>query len=99
MVAGAVVVVEALPVTVNGKVDRAGLPAPDFAAAAGGRAPAKAREELVCRLFPEPLGLARPGPADSLFPLRGASDLAYNPPPRRGRAGGRSRPLARCRLD
>ncbi|MEU7150150.1 amino acid adenylation domain-containing protein [Streptomyces sp. NPDC045456] len=62
MVPSATVVLDALPLSVNGKVDRAALPAPDYAAAAAAsaRAPRTPLETLFCRLFAELLGLGTP---------------------------------------
>ncbi|WP_190127206.1 non-ribosomal peptide synthetase, partial [Streptomyces inusitatus] len=76
MVPAAVVVLDALPVTVNGKLDRAALPAPDFEALAEGRAAATPTEEAVAALFGEILGLDRVGAETSWFDLGGDSLLA-----------------------
>ncbi|MFI5533584.1 amino acid adenylation domain-containing protein [Kitasatospora sp. NPDC051853] len=76
LVPAAFVRLAALPLTANGKLDRAALPEPPAARTAlrpVSRPPRGEVEEALCRLFAEVLGVARAGAEDGFFDLGGDS--------------------------
>ncbi|MFH8349550.1 condensation domain-containing protein, partial [Streptomyces sp. NPDC018045] len=78
MVPGVFVLLEELPVTVNGKVDKRALPAPDEDAVAKEVyvAPTTEAQRTLCRVLEDVLGLGRVGIEDNFFSLGGDSLLA-----------------------
>jgi amino acid adenylation domain-containing protein len=75
MLPSAFVVLDALPMTPSGKVDRRALPAPQSSDAPAATAPLSRRERAVAEIWREVLGADAIGPDDNFFDLGGNSLL------------------------
>jgi amino acid adenylation domain-containing protein len=76
MVPNAFVLMERLPLTANGKLDRGALPTPDRAAVVGKaeyRPPSTEAQQKVARLWRQALGVEKVGLRDNFFDLGGHS--------------------------
>ncbi|WP_334026392.1 amino acid adenylation domain-containing protein [Nocardia terpenica] len=76
MVPAAITVLDRIPITPSGKLDRKALPEPVFATGARSRPPESELEQRVARVFGAVLGSPVPGVADSFFDAGGNSLLA-----------------------
>ncbi|MGW4739725.1 amino acid adenylation domain-containing protein [Nocardia xishanensis] len=92
MVPTAIVVLDDVPLTSVGKLDRAALPAPEFAARAY-RAPSTALDTTVCEAFAAVLCRDRIGLDDNFFELGGNSLIATALSARLGEALGTTVPV------
>nr|WP_264000812.1 non-ribosomal peptide synthetase [Mycobacterium intermedium] len=92
MVPNAIVVLDAMPLTVNGKLDTAALPAPEYQSAERYCPPADAVEEVLAGIYAQVLGLDRVGVEESFFDLGGDSILAMQVVARARAAGLLCRP-------
>ena len=92
MVPAAVVVIDGLPLTVNGKLDKRALPAPEYRDADRYRAPESAVEEILAGIYAQVLGVERVGVDDSFFELGGDSILSMQVVARARAAGLGCRP-------
>lgn len=91
MVPVAVMALQTLPVTVNGKLDKQGLPAPEYSGT-DFRAPSTPVEEALAGIYAQVLGIDRVGADDSFFDLGGDSILAMQVAGRARAAGVLCRP-------
>ncbi len=95
MIPAAFVTLDAFPLTANGKLDRAALPAPDAGAVAQRQfeAPQGAAEQAIAAIWQELLGVPQVGRNDHFFELGGHSLLGVQMLARLRRAAGVDVPL------
>ena len=91
MVPAAVVAIEALPLTANGKLDARALPAPEYTAGEY-RAAGDPVEEILAGIYADVLGVERVGVDESFFDLGGDSILSMQVVARARAAGVMCRP-------
>ncbi len=70
------VVLDEIPITAHGKIDRAALPPPEILSGTEFRQPSAGTEQTIAELFAELLGREQVGADDSFFDLGGHSLLA-----------------------
>ena len=87
LVPAAVVMLDRLPLTPSGKLDRKALPAPHFRAATIARLPQTPEEKILCSLLTEVLHVPQVSLADNFFSLGGDSILSIQLVSRLRRAG------------
>ncbi|OAN37590.1 non-ribosomal peptide synthetase [Mycolicibacterium iranicum] len=92
MVPSAVVVIDSIPLTVNGKLDTRALPAPEYQDLDRYQAPADAVEEILAGIYAQVLGLQQVGVDESFFELGGDSILSMQVVARARAAGVLCRP-------
>ncbi|WP_157897227.1 non-ribosomal peptide synthetase, partial [Mycobacteroides chelonae] len=93
MVPAAVVVLETLPLTVNGKLDKRALPAPEYRSVGTDyRAPTGPVEKILADIYAQVLGVDRVGVDESFFDLGGDSILSMQVVSRARAAGVVCRP-------
>ncbi|WP_444997366.1 non-ribosomal peptide synthase/polyketide synthase [Aliikangiella sp. IMCC44359] len=79
MVPSAIIVLDAMPLTVNGKVDKKALPTPSsevFEETTYYQAPSSEQEKILCDIWEEVLSLEKVGINDNFFRIGGDSILA-----------------------
>ena len=76
MTPAAYVVIDEIPITTHGKIDRTALPEPEIVAKAQYREPSTVTERRIAALFSDLLGHQRVGVDDSFFDLGGHSLVA-----------------------
>jgi amino acid adenylation domain-containing protein len=88
MVPAAFVRLDSLPLTANGKLDRAAMPEPDFDQVLTSRAPETPLQQVLCEIFSSLLEVPEVGIDDSFFELGGQSLQAMRLCTRIGAAAG-----------